>query len=146
MAKSIARLYKSFKPTSYKLALSAGEVDSYAEGLITITGQKIGPPSQRITFHQKGLKIIAAKIVRNDKKGSREYEVVRINHLPTFEEVRLHTAELLYPGDYEVVLDYKIDQQKAAQLEGLKDKKPNRELLPSIDESDAWSNVEFRLI
>lgn len=93
------------------------------------------PPSQRITLHQKGLKIISAKIFRRDKAGQKEYEIKRINHLPTFEEVRLHTKELLYPGDYEIVLEYKLKKSGAP--------KPSREFLPSIDEPEAWQNSEF---
>src|SRR3989338_10410366 len=97
MSKRTSNLYKSFQPHSYKLTLITAKGDTGAEGLVTITGQKLPPPSKRITLHQKGLKITDAQIIRRDKKGNQQFKVSRINHLTTFEQVRLHTAGMLYP-------------------------------------------------
>jgi hypothetical protein len=136
MAKKSIPLYEQFQPEKYFL-----ELKSDAAKLI-ITGQKLAPPSKRIALHQKNLKIISSRITAMTKQGPREHEVARINHLPSFQEVRLHTKELLYPGDYEIFLEYKLDPQKANQF---KSDKPSRELLPSIDEPGAWANAAVEL-
>src|SRR3990167_10548831 len=121
------KLSEAFLPERYELSLSGSECR------LVIAGQKLPPPSKRISLHQKGLKIISAKIVRVDKRGPKEYEVIRINHLPTIQQVRLHSKELQYPGNYQITLHYRLDQQKIKQLSGVGDK-PNRELVPSVDE------------
>lgn len=131
MVKEDKRLNRQFQPQGYSLSIK----DDAAH--LIISGRKMPPPNKRITFHQKGLKIISAKIIRKDKKGPQEYEIKRINHLPTFEEVRLHTKELLYPGDYEIVLEYQLKKPPAP--------KPSREFLPSIDEPEAWAEATFEL-
>ena len=76
------------------------------EGTVTICGDKVGRPSQRLTFHQKGLHITQAKIIKHDKKGDREYALKRINNQNKFDEVRLHTEELVYPGTYTITLHF----------------------------------------
>lgn len=75
-------------------------------GSVVITGKKAGRPSQRITFHQKGLDITEAHIRRSDKKGEKAYDVSRINKQSSFDEVRLHCDEMLYPGEYTVTLKF----------------------------------------
>lgn len=130
-------LAKLFVPSSYRLALTQARSDTDAEGLITIAGKKMPPPSRRITFHQKGLKIISAKITRLDKKGPIEYEIIRINHLPTFEQVRLHTSETLFPGDYKIVMQF------TAKHEPKPDSSSKRQIFPCIDEPEAWAKTEL---
>jgi puromycin-sensitive aminopeptidase len=76
------------------------------QGGVVITGKKTGRPSQRLTFHQKGLKIEEALIRRSDKKNPRTYDVARINNQDSYDEVRLHTDEMLYPGEYVVTLNF----------------------------------------
>lgn len=129
------RLYARFRPEKYELDVS--------EGQVIIFGKKIGPPSKRVTLHQKGLIITSAKITRLDKKGATEHNVVRINHLPTFEQVRLHSADMLYPGQYIIGLSFQLNPQKIRALKNLGDKKPSRDLLPSIDEPEAWANAKI---
>src|SRR3989344_8355548 len=131
------KLSDAFLPERYELSLSGNE------SRLVIAGQKLPPPSKRISLHQKGLKIIKAEIVRADKRGPAEYEVIRINHLPTIQQVRLHTKELQYPGSYQITLYYRLDQQKIKQLSELGDNKPNRELVPSVDEPEAWSVASY---
>lgn len=126
-------LYRLFRPAKYNLTISGDDCR------LIIEGQKIRVPSKRISLHQKALKITAAKIVRNDKKGSTEQEILRINYLPTIQQVRLHTASLLYPGSYSIELDYKLEPKKLQALKALGDKKPPRDLVPSIDEPEAWA-------
>lgn len=132
-------LLKLFIPAQYVLGIDGKKM------ALIILGKKIGAPSKRITLHQKGLKVTSAKITRQDKRGPSEHEVIRINHLPTFEQVRLHTAGILYPGPYIIELIYQLNPNKLEALKKLGDKKPNRSLLPSIDESDAWANASFEI-
>ena len=113
--------------------------------MLEITGKKLPPPSKRITLHQKGIKIVNAKITRLDKRGANDYEIVRINHLPTFEQVRLHTKEIMYPGPYQIELEYKLTPEKLKALRALGSNKPNRTLLPSIDEPEAWAAASFEI-
>lgn len=139
MPKKIIELYKLFQPEKYELVLDGDECR------LIITGKKMPPPSKRITLHQKGLKITSAKITRLDKKGAAEHDVTRINHLPTFEQVRLHIAGLLYPGRYIIELSYRLGPEKLQMLKALGNEKPHRDLLPCIDEPDAWANASFEI-
>src|SRR5689334_12619592 len=107
MAKSVTRLYQSFQPESYNLQITVDRKKMKFNGTVTMTGRKVGRPSKRLTFHQKFLTITAANIIAKDKKGTREIKVSRINHQRSLNEVRLHSDEMLYPGDYTVTLEYK---------------------------------------
>ena len=125
--RKVAKLYAWFQPERYELDTSKGRVK--------IFGNKIKPPSKRITLHQKGLKITEAQIVRHDKKGDQKFAVARINHLPTFEQVRLHAKETLFPGHYEIIINFSPKPK-------LKSKLPKRQLFPCIDEPEAWDSVQ----
>lgn len=127
-----------FVPKGYKLTLIPVKGDTDAEGLITISGQKLPPPSKRITLHQRGLKITSAQIIRHDRKGDQEFTIVRINHLPTFEQVRLHTKETLFPGHYEIIINFSAKPKLKSTL-------PKRELFPCIDEPEAWAMVKLTI-
>lgn len=129
MPKKNIDLYKLFKPEKYKLV----------NNKLKIVGKKVGPPSKRITLHQKGLKITEAQIVRHDKKGDQQFEVARINHLPTMQQVRLHTSETLFPGYYEITLNFSPKRDLKSNL-------PNRELFPCIDEPEAWANASPEIV
>ncbi len=126
-------LYKDFKPSSYKLAANDGVSTVY------ITGHKTGRPSHRITLHQKNLKILQAEIFKLNKDGLVHLDVERINHLATFEEVRLHTKEMIYPGTYRLKINYSGSQDIYPNL-------LDRCSLPCIDEPEAWLNakVDFK--
>lgn len=106
MSKSVTRLFGQFKPTHYDLDLKIDPTKKHFSGSVTITGVKLGRPSQRLTFHQKDLKVTGATIVKHDKKGDVEVNVDRINRHNSFDEVRLHTTEQLYPGSYTVTLKF----------------------------------------
>ncbi len=110
-----------------------------SESRVQIVGKKIGPPSKRISLHQKGLKITGAQISRQDKRGVQDFSVVRINHLPTSEQVRLHTKETLFPGYYEISLNFLPKHDFKSDL-------PKRELFPCIDEPEAWDSASFEII
>ncbi len=124
--------------------------DSDAEGLITIAGRKLGPPSRRLTFHQRKLKITRADISARTKKGDQHIGVDRINHHRSFEHVRLHTKTTLYPGQYLVTMAFivkppangeKPDVIKRAFEAG----STIRGFFPSIDEPEANSNASLEI-
>src|SRR5258708_934229 len=100
MRQQPTRLYEFFRPSKYTLILGRGSCQ------LVVEGRKVGRPSKRITLHQKGLKVISAQIIRKDKKGDQQFEAIRINHLPTLQQVRLHTEETLFPGYYEVTIHF----------------------------------------
>lgn len=107
MGKTVKRLYAHFQPKHYAIALTPNKGEASFEGSVTISGQRTGRPSQRLTFHQHGLKITAATITLHDKKrGDVVLDVDRIHHHRSLDEVRLHTSSLLYPGNYTVVLEF----------------------------------------
>jgi hypothetical protein len=74
--------------------------------VLQIEGQKLPPPSKRITLNQTNIKILSAKIVYKHKKGDIEFEVNRINFIKSFGEVRIHTNNVLYPGKYVLDIEY----------------------------------------
>src|SRR4051794_25923664 len=95
MAKTVARLFQQFQPSHYDLNLAPDRDAMNFSGSVTVKGKKTGRPSQRLTFHQKGLKITKATITKHDKKGDQTFEVSRINNQNSLDEVRLHTEAML---------------------------------------------------
>lgn len=134
-----------FKPQEYKLRVFPDS--GVIAGHLIITGQKLPPPSKRITLHQDGLKITSAKIFRAQKNVTEEHEVIRINHLKTRGEVRLHCRSLLYPGQYRLELEFIAPKAKATDYQrlavgGAEDQELRR-LLPAIDDPYARAEAEF---
>jgi aminopeptidase N len=105
-SKSVKRLFEQFQPSAYGLAFTIDPEALTFKGTVMIRGKKTGKPSERLTFHQKELKITAATITKHDKKGDQYHEVSRINNQDSFDEVRLHAAEMLYPGEYTITMDF----------------------------------------
>ena len=106
MGKQVARLYEQFQPENYQLHLVPDRDAMTFTGTVTITGKKVGRPSERITFHQKDLKITVAKVIKHDKKGDQELAVARINNQDTLNEVRIHTEDKVFPGEYAITLNF----------------------------------------
>ena len=106
MGKQVARLYQQFQPENYTLHLVPDRDTMTFSGSVTIRGKKVGRPSERITFHQKGLKILSATVVKHDKKGDQELAVARINNQDMLNEVRIHTDGKVFPGDYTISLEF----------------------------------------
>jgi hypothetical protein len=133
-------LYNYFRPDEYTLDCSQDICH------LLVLGNKIGPPSKRITLHQKKLRILSADIARVGKNPG-QFKVARINHLPTVGQVRLHTKEMLYPGSYQVSITYQLKPEAIKKLKNLGDKTPNRLLLPCVDTPFAWADaaVEIKL-
>jgi hypothetical protein len=94
---------ENFKITAYNMH------NDNNKSFVRIEGQKLAPPSKRITLNQPGIKVLSAKIIHKHKKGDIELEITRINHLKSFGEVRLHTNSMLYPGTYKIKLEYSGD-------------------------------------
>ncbi|MDB5164065.1 MAG: hypothetical protein JWS12_683 [Candidatus Saccharibacteria bacterium] len=106
MSKKVKRLFESFEPAHYVLDLVPDKEVLTFTGKVTITGRKKGRPSRRLTFHQKGLKITRAGATFKDKKTEKPISFDRINTHDSFDELRLHSKELLYPGQYTVELEF----------------------------------------
>lgn len=161
MTKDVKRLYASYQPEHYVLELEPNREAKTFNGRVKITGQKVGRPTERLTFHQKDLKILSAEIIKHDKKGNQPVKVKRINLHKSFDEVRLHTDHLLYPGTYTITLtfsgeitrpmngiypcffehDGKEQQIIATQFES----HHAREVFPCIDEPEAKATFDLVL-
>ncbi|MBC7581443.1 M1 family metallopeptidase [Aeromicrobium sp.] len=162
MNKSVTRLYEQFQPAHYDLQLKINDEAMTFSGSVVIAGKKVGRPSQRITFHQKGLKITQARIRRTDKKGAKVFEVSRINTQDSFDEVRLHSNEMLYPGGYNIFINFegKITDGMTGiypcyfKQDGIEKKlfatqfesHHAREAFPCIDEPEAKATYDLTLI
>ena len=162
MSKTVTRLYKQFQPESYAVSLNLDRENMRFSGTVTIKGKKTGRPSRRLTFHQKDLKITAAMITTHDKKGGREIVVSRINQHKSFNEVRLHSDVMIYPGQYEIGLTFeaaitpgmtglypcyfKVDDTELALLATQFESHHAREVFPCIDEPEAKATFDLTLV
>ena len=106
MSKQVKRLFEQFDPINYELRLNPDRDHMKFSGTVIVSGLKKGRPSNRLTFHQKDLKVTQATIEQISKGNSKAFEVDRINAQKSYDEVRLHTKELLYPGQYKVTLEF----------------------------------------
>lgn len=161
MSKKVKRLFKQFQPLNYALMLDLDLDDMKFTGSVSIDGKKAGPPSSRLTFHQHGLTITSAFITRHDKKGLNEIKVDRINNHASYDEVRLHAAEKLYPGSYSVTMEfqgnvqtgmhgvyashYKIGGKRQKVISTQFESHHAREAFPCIDEPEAKATFTLSL-
>jgi aminopeptidase N len=162
MGKEVKRLYKQFHPDNYQLHLQIDPEAMTFSGSVIIKGLKVGRPSQRLTFHQHGLKIKSAKIVRSDKHGSHTFELDRIGMHKTLDEVRLHTKQLMHGGFYTAELTftgkitktmegiypcyYNHDGKKKKLIATQFESHHARQAFPCIDEPAAKATFDLTLI
>ncbi len=162
MSKNVTRLFEQFRPENYKIDISIDKSKMTFSGKVTVQGKKTGRPSKRLTFHQKELKITSAKIIKNDKKGEVPVQISRINVHKTFNEVRLHSDDMVYPGAYTVTLEfsgkitdamnglypsrYKDEAGKEQLIFGTQFESHHaREVFPCIDEPEAKATFDLSL-
>ncbi|HET8991608.1 MAG TPA: M1 family metallopeptidase [Candidatus Saccharimonadales bacterium] len=162
MPKGVTRLFTQFQPAHYDLTLDLNDKDLLFSGLVKITGKKIGRPSKRLTLHSKDLVIKNAKLSYKTKNGMERIEIARINQQKSFDELRLHSDHLLYPGEYIVELEFSGEITK--QMHGIypcffdhegQSKKliasqfeshHAREAFPCVDEPEAKATFDLTLI
>lgn len=161
MSTQVRRLFEQFQPENYKIELTPDAESLQFHGSVTITGKKVGRPSERITFHQKELSIIAATITRHDKSGSTSLPVSRINNQDSYDEVRIHADEMLYPGTYTITMDFEgtitkpmhglypcyfnKDGEEKILLATQFESHHAREVFPCIDEPEAKAMFDLTL-
>lgn len=161
MSKKVKRLFEQFKPTHYVVELRPEAESMSFSGRVVIDGIKTGRPSKRLVFHQKNLKIASASVTRHDKKSTNEITVSRINHHKAYDEVRLHSESMIYPGRYTVVLEFNGQITRAMngiypcffEHDGSQKKliatqfesHYAREVFPSIDEPEAKATFDLIL-
>lgn len=107
MPKSIPRLHESFQPEHYNIQIDVDKHKRSIIGTVVIEGRVTKRPSNRITLHQKNIKILSAKVIKHDKDGESELEVDRINNHIRANEVRLHTKDKVFPGKYRLEIEFK---------------------------------------
>jgi len=159
MTKSVKRLYETFQPNHYTLHITPDSEKMYFTGTVEIKGKKVGRPSERLTFHQNGLKITKATVVKHDKKGDQEVTITRINNQDTLHEVRLHSNATLYSGEYTVYMEFEAnittsmvglypcffnhDGKRKKLLMTQFESHHAREMFPCIDEPEAKATFDL---
>ncbi len=158
----VRRLYDQFHPQDYQLTIKPNKEKMSFQGKTVIHGFKVGRPSKRLTFHAKDLKISEVEIIRKEKKESKKLNITRIVYHKSYDELRLHCQEMIYPGEYTISLNFKGKINK--QMNGLypcfyqvKDQEHiilatqfeshhAREVFPCIDEPEAKAIFNLTLI
>lgn len=106
MSQKVKRLYKYLKPSSYDVSIDLNLEKMTFKGSVIISAKVTKRPSNRITLHQKDLKILGAKVYFINKGQKEEIPVSRINRHLKYDELRIHFDKLIYPGDYLIMVDY----------------------------------------
>ena len=72
---SVKRLYSQFRPKNYQIEIKPNIESKDFTGKVRITGLKVGPTSNRITFHQIGLRVTKAKVINRSKTIENEIKI-----------------------------------------------------------------------
>jgi len=161
MGRTVTRLFQQFQPSNYALRINPDKKQMTFSGSVVIRGKKIGRPSQRITLHGKDLKITSASVIKHDKKGDQTIELSRTNVQKRYDEIRLHSEQQLYAGEYTITLEFegtitpgmtgiypcnfKVDSEDHALLMTQFESHHARELFPCIDEPEAKATFDLTL-
>ncbi|MCL4357681.1 M1 family metallopeptidase [Patescibacteria group bacterium] len=105
--RQVRRLYKQFAPNKYIIDLVPDKANMIFDGTAIIEGKKTGRPTKRLTLHAKDLKIVGAKILQKNRSIEQELKINRVINHKAYDELRLHTDETLYPGEYKIELSFK---------------------------------------
>lgn len=159
MSQKVKRLYNHLKPSHYDVSIDLNLSKMSFRGRVELKAQVTKRPSNRITLHQKDLKIIKAQVFEINNKSMEEVKISRINVHKKFDEVRLHFDKLIYPKEYLIVIDY--EAKISESLNGIypsfyNDKKEiiiatqfeshfAREAFPCIDEPEAKATFKLTL-
>jgi aminopeptidase N len=162
MPAKFVRLFEQFHPEDYDLLLDIDQDNLTFMGTVIIKGKKVGRPSQRLTFHQKGLTINAVSVVKHNKKEIENIVISRINTQESYNEVRLHGENMIYPGSYSVTIEFSGKISKSMHgiypcffKDGGEEKKliatqfeshHAREAFPCIDEPEAKAVFNLSLV
>ncbi len=106
MPNYVKRLFNQFHPEKYHLSITIDNQKMIFSGQVIITGKKTGRVNKRFTFHQKDLTISSATIDKLDKNNLVRVPISRINHHNTLNEIRLHSNDLIYPGNYQITMNF----------------------------------------
>lgn len=158
----VRRLYEQFQPEHYTLWLEPDKKNMKFSGRVSIKGRKTGRPAKRLTLHAKDFKITGVKVTLKDRSGEREIKIVRTVLQKSYDELRLHADELLYPGEYIIELSfegkitrpmnglypcfYKQENQEEIILATQFESHHAREVFPCIDEPEAKAIFEMTLV
>lgn len=160
--KKVKRLYKEFRPERYELYLEPDREAATFSGRVVIVGRKVGKPSRRITLHQKGLSIQRTVVTAKGKQGSKKpVELERVNTHKSYDELRLHARDMLYPGEYRVEIEFsgkiteqmhgiypcnfKLDGKNRQLIATQFESHHAREAFPCIDEPEAKTTFDLTL-
>ena len=127
-----------------------------------MSGKRTGRPSERLTLHQKDLKLSNPKVIHTDKKGlESEIQITRTVKQKTYDEVRLHSDKTIYPGKYTITMDFSgkitnnmdgiypcLFKEEGEQKKLIATKFEShhaREVFPCIDEPEAKATFQLEL-
>ena len=162
MGKKVRRLFEQFRPENYRLELDVDRENMKFSGSVIIKGKKVGRPSQRVTLHQKDLKIESALMKKINKGVAAEISLSRTIAHGSYDELRLHASDMIYPGEYELAIRFsgditevmhgmypcffEHDGQKKSLIATQFESHHAREVFPCIDEPEAKATFDLTLI